>query len=130
MKILKISYFSTVGGQTNKFETTANYYFLSPTKARIKFNVKTADFSTEYALSKLDDSIMLVSKGDTEYSFCLQKNSRTKSLIKTAVGILDCEITTKMLNACFTENSFSIEISYTVKVSGNKMNSKLVLRSI
>ncbi len=130
MKILKISFCSTVGGQKTDFQTDAEYYFLSSTKARIKFNVKLADFSTEYSLSKLNGEVVFTSNGDTNYSFRLQKNKQTKSQIKTSVGVLDCDIFAKTVTANFSENSLFVEISYSVNVHGNKSNSKILIRSI
>lgn len=94
---------------------------------KISFSIEK-DGSLSYVFSVLESKVMLATKGDFCYSFCLEKGKTFNFLIEAMKKQFNASVYCKDLVVSVTEKQIEVCAKYSLDFSGNKSENKIKLK--
>ncbi len=120
-----ILFFADNGGETSTYQIQGNLNRLGNLN-KITFSLG-GESNSSYVFSVLENKVMLSTKGDFSYSFCLEKDKTFNFFIEIQNKQINASVKCKDLIVKINENEISVYAKYYLDFGGNKLENKINL---
>ncbi len=121
-----ILFFADNGGESCRYQINGKINRVGNLN-KITFSIN-GEGSLSYVFSVLKNKVMLSTKGDFCYSFCLEKNKTFNFLIEIQNKQINASVYCKDLSVKILEKEISVDAKYTLDFGGNSQENKILLK--
>lgn len=126
MKDCSILFFADNGGTRFNYQIQGKLNKVGSLN-KISFSIDN-ESNLAYVFSVLDSKVMLTTKGDFCYSFCLEKGKTFNFLIEIQNKQINASVNCKDLLIKILDNEILVSAKYTLNFGGNNSQNKIELK--
>ncbi len=128
MSNCSILFFADNGGESSSYQLQGNFNRRG-SLVKIDFSLGN-ESGLNYVFSVLENKVMLSTKGEFNYSFCLEKDKTFNFLIEIQNKQFNASVYCKDLAVKILETEILVDACYLLDFGGNKSENKIKLKVI